>query len=51
MFQFMQDGRHDEASIYDFIERTVRFVLNAMGLPDNQKKQLTAALKETYGRK
>lgn len=48
MFQFMQDGRHDEASVYDFIERTVRFVLNAMGLPDNQKKQLTAALKETY---
>ena len=51
MFQFMQGGRHDEASIYDFIERTVRFVMNAMGLSDNQKKQLTAALKETYGRK
>lgn len=50
MFQFMQDGRHDAASIYDFIERTVRFVMNAMGLPDNQKKQLATALKEKCGR-
>ena len=49
MFQFMQDGRHDRASVCSFIERTVRFVMNAMGLPDNQKEPLMAALKENTG--
>ena len=49
MFQFMQDGRHDRASVCNFIERTVRFVMNAMGLPDNQKEPLMAALKENTG--
>lgn len=50
MFQFMQDGRHDQAAICDFTETIARFVMNAAGLPDHQKKQLTAALKEKHGR-
>lgn len=50
MFQFMQEGRHNQASVYAFTERTVLFVMNAIGLPENQKKQLRAALKEKHGR-
>ncbi len=50
MFQFMQEGRHNQASVYAFTERTVHFVMNTMGLPENQKNQLTAALKEKHGR-
>ncbi len=45
MFQFMQEGRHDPASVCDFIERTVCFVMNAIGLPENQKEMLMKALK------
>ena len=50
MFQFMQDGRHDQAAIYDFTETIARFVMNAAGLPAHQKKRLAAALKEKHGR-
>jgi len=50
MFQFMQDGRHDETAVYGFTEHTVRLVMNAMGLPEDQKKELTADLKEKHGR-
>lgn len=49
MFRFMQDGRHDQTSVCDFIERTVRFVMNAIGLPDHQKEPLMAALKNNMG--
>lgn len=50
MFQFMQGGMHDQDSVCDFTERTVRFVMNTIGLPENQKKQLITALKEKHGR-
>ncbi len=50
MFQFMQEGRHDQAAVYDFTEKTGRFVINAMGLPDVQKKQMITALKEKHER-
>ncbi len=50
MFQFMQGGRHDQTAIYDFTETVTRFVMNAVGLPDHQKKTLMAALKEKHGR-
>lgn len=50
MFQFMQGGMHDQDFVCDFTERTVRFVMNTIGLPENQKKQLITALKEKHGR-
>ncbi len=49
IYHFMQEGKYDQAAVSSFTENTVRFVMNAIGLPESLKESLMTNLKEKHG--
>lgn len=48
LFHHLQKGESDEASMFRLTESIAHFVMNVIGLPESEKKQRIAALKEKH---